>query len=99
MGRTTGWNAKVEMSGLAPKDNTRLRRMYNIPLSVQIMIPSLGVLDSGTSPIGWTTFHDKALWLRVRFPLYPIIRNFLTKTQFALGKLMPNGWKCLLCLT
>lgn len=78
--RTKGWNTKVETSGLAQKDEKRLRCMY-LPSSVHIMIPSPSLLDSET-PIGWMAFHE-ALWLKVRFPLYSFIRKFLSRTQHA----------------
>lgn len=98
-GRTKGWNAKIEKNGLALKDETRLRCMYNILSSIQIMIRNPGVLDSMALPTVWTTFHEKALWLGVRFPLYPFIRKFLILIQLLSRQLMPNGWRYLLCLT
>lgn len=61
------------------------------------MIPSHGILDSVTLPIGWIAFHKKAIWLGVRFPFY--VRKFLMRMPLALGHLMPNGWRYRLCLT
>lgn len=46
IGWTKGWEAKFEISGLDLEDEERLRKMYNIPSSVQIMIPKLGIFDN-----------------------------------------------------
>lgn len=60
-GQTKGWNAKVSISGLNPRDKERLKNMYNIPLSINIMIRSPYTLDNTSPLIGWIAFHEKAL--------------------------------------
>lgn len=44
--------------------------MYDIPSSVQTMIPSLSIINSALPHVGWTAFQEKALWLEIRFPMY-----------------------------
>lgn len=65
------------------QDEERLRKTYNVPVSIQIMIPMSGIYDSDPPWVGWTVFYEKGLWLGVKFPLYPFIRRFLAKTQHA----------------
>lgn len=77
IGWTKGWEAKVETSGLDPKDKERLRRMYDIPSLAHIMIPNPCVLNNAPHLVRWIAFHEKALWLGARFPLYLFIRKFL----------------------
>lgn len=63
------------------------------------MIPSLGILNSVTSLEGSIAFHEKALWLKLRFPLYPCIMNFFIRMQLASPELKPNEYRYLLYLT
>lgn len=53
-----------------------LKNIYDILSLVQMMILRPGILDSASSSVGWITFHQKALRLGIKFPLYPFIKKF-----------------------
>lgn len=60
-------------------DEERLRAIYQVPFSIQIMIPNLRAKDSDPPTEGWIAFHEKSLWLGVSFHLYDFIRKCLKR--------------------
>lgn len=87
---TKGWKANEMTSGLTQKDEERIRKMYQVPPTINIMIPISKAKDSNLSPEGWIAFHEKRLWLRLRFPMYPYVRKFFIRTQLVPSQLLTN---------
>ncbi|PON76326.1 hypothetical protein TorRG33x02_242660 [Trema orientale] len=48
--------------------------------------------------VRWTSFYEYTFKLGIRFPLPKLIRDVLIYFELALGQLMPNGWRLLMCL-
>lgn len=61
------------------------------------MIPIPEALDSATLFEGLIAFHEKTLWLGLKFPMYPFIKKLFIRTQLMPIQLI--GWRYLICLT
>ncbi|PON40981.1 hypothetical protein PanWU01x14_293110 [Parasponia andersonii] len=48
--------------------------------------------------VGWTSFYVYTFKLGFTFPLPKLMRDVLIHFELALGQLMPNGWRLLMCL-
>lgn len=64
---------------LTSENGESIRKTYQIPPTVNIMILMLETNDSDLPLEGWIAFHEKSLWLKLRFSLYLFVRKFFSR--------------------
>lgn len=56
--KTKGWTSELVLCEFRPKDEAKLRVVYDIPKTIKIQIPNLSTLDSDVPPEMWIVSHE-----------------------------------------
>ena len=81
---------------LEGKDESRIRKRFQIPPSIKIRTPSASDRACSYSP-DEVCFYKANFVSGLRFPIHPFIRDLFLRLKLAPTQLVPNLWRTVVC--
>ena len=81
---------------LKEKDESRIRKRFQLPPSVKIRIPSASDRACSYFP-NEVCFYEANFVSGLCFPIHPFIRELFFCLKLALAQLVPNSWRKVVC--
>ena len=81
---------------LKGKDESRIRKRFQIPPSIKIGIPSASDRACSYFP-DEVCFYEADFANGLRFPIHPFIKELFLCLKIAPTQLVPNSWRTLVC--